>query len=76
MSHSLQDKLNKEVEEHNALHSQIQAGEQQIVGMREDLLRRRGRIDLLSEQLQESQSEQAEQFDGLVAVLDEGKPNE
>lgn len=44
-----QEKLEKEVQEHNELHNQIQAGEEQLVAMKADRDRRVGRIQLLQE---------------------------
>lgn len=48
---TLQTQYEKEIEDHNRLANQIQAGEQQLAAMKEDKQRRFGRIELIGEQL-------------------------
>ena len=72
----LQQRLDREISEHNQLHSQIQQGEEQLEAMKKDRDRRVGRIQLLSELLQERQQEEGpkdespEGASALVAVPD------
>lgn len=50
----LQAQLEREVQEHNELHANIQAGEEQLEAMKADKARRLGRIQVLQEVLQDA----------------------
>ncbi len=54
---NLQEQLEKAVQEHNELHNNIQAGEDQIASMKQARDRLVGRIQLLQELAQEEQAE-------------------
>ncbi len=54
---TLQTQYEKEIEDHNQLANQIQAGEQQLTAMKEDKQRRFGRIELMGEQLKAKATE-------------------
>lgn len=57
---NFQQQLEEEIQQHNDIHNQIVAGEEQIAGLKEERSRRLGRITLLQELAQQEQIQDLE----------------
>lgn len=61
---NFQQQLEEEIKQHNDIHNQIVAGEEQLGGLREERSRRFGRITLLQELAQQEQISDLERAAG------------